>query len=242
LFVLCAARAAAHLLELRAQLLTVLSFSAARTDDPRRDLDAARPKMTTMAPPAGSTPEPLREIKRQRRERLAKPDENLANDTVESYLVKQRDLILAEMDGLTGRLVADHHDAVSKAKEALRQECPAAKPIAGPRAVTMVATTGPHKGIAFKMTVGAAACFVGRSGGKKFREKGISLPKDNEVSTTHAKIELKNDEIVLVDVGSTNGTSVDGEPIEEGKPHPLAAGNTVVFGASTFTVSEIKAA
>ena len=70
--------------------------------------------MTTMAPPppAGSTPEPLREIKRQRRERLAKPDENLANDTVESYLVKQRDLILAEMDGLTGRLVADHHDAV----------------------------------------------------------------------------------------------------------------------------------
>ena len=63
-----------------------------------------------------------------------------------------------------------------------------------------------------------------------------------QVSTTHAKIELKNDQIVLVDVGSTNGTSVDGEPIEEGKPHPLAAGNTVVFGASTFTVSEIKAA
>ena len=86
--------------------------------------------------------------------------------------MKQRDLILAEMDGLTGRLVADHHDAVSnlhtsKAKEALRQECPAAKPIAGPRAVTMVATTGPHKGIAFKMTVGAAACFVGRSGGAR---------------------------------------------------------------------------
>lgn len=198
---------------------------------------------STMAhPPPTSTPEPLREIKRQRRERLAAPDETLANDTVESYLVKQRDLILAEMDGLTGRLIADHHDAVQKAKEALRKECPADKEIAGPRAVTMVATTGPHKGIAFKMTVGAAACFVGRSGGKKFREKGISLPKDNECSTTHAKIELKNDAIVLVDVGSTNGTTVDGEPIEEGKPVPLAAGTTVVFGASTFTVSAIERA
>ena len=238
-----AARAAARPLRLE-RFVTEPSSGADPTDEPRRDLVPERLSMTTMAPPPapGSTPEPLREIKRQRRERLAKPDENLANDTVESYLMKQRDLILAEMDGLTGRLVADHHDAVSRAKEALRQECPAAKPIAGPRAVTMVATTGPHKGIAFKMTVGAAACFVGRSGGKKFREKGISLPKDNEVSTTHAKIELKNDQIVLVDVGSTNGTSVDGEPIEEGKPHPLAAGNTVVFGASTFTVSEIKAA
>ena len=101
----------------------------------------------------------------------------------------------------------------------------------------MVATTGPHKGIAFKMTVGAAACFVGRLVdlcGKKFRDAtGISLPKDNEVSTTHAKIELKDDEIVLmgrrivlrVDVRrvviSTNDASTIAstrEPIEEGKP------------------------
>ena len=65
-----------------------------------------------------------------------------------------------------------------------------------------------------------------------------------QVSTTHAKIELKNDEIVLVDVGSTKRhVRRRSAPIEEGKPHPArAAGNTVVFGASTFTVSEIKAA
>ena len=63
-----------------------------------------------------------------------------------------------------------------------------------------------------------------------------------QVSTTHAKIELKNDQIVLVDVGSTNGTSVDGEPIEEGKPHPLRPATRSSSVASTFTVSEIKAA
>ena len=95
--------------------------------------------MTTMAPPPapGSTPEPLREIKRQRRERLAKPDENLANDTVESYLMKQRDLILAEMDCLTGRLVADHHDAVRAGVlpllDGVRQARPASRDRRSPR-------------------------------------------------------------------------------------------------------------
>jgi len=82
----------------------------------------------------------------------------------------------------------------------------------------MEATSGPHSGITYTLTVGSTACFVGRSSGKKFREKGISLPKDNEVSTTHAKIELQRDAVVLVDVGSTNGTTLDGEAVEEAKP------------------------
>ena len=138
--------------------------------------------MTTMAPPPapGSTPEPLREIKRQRRERLAKPDENLANDTVESYLVKQRDLILAEMDGLTGRLVADHHDAVSKAKEALRQECPAAKPIAGPRAVTMVASGGAVCAATRQQV--ARVCVAALEGGPRYSRRVLEVVTRPEVA------------------------------------------------------------
>ena len=105
----------------------------------------------------------------------------------------------------------------------------------------MEATSGPHAGITFTLTVGTAACFIGRSSGKKFREKGISLPKDNEVSTTHAKIELQRDELVLVDVGSTNGTTLDGEAIEEATPYPLKVGSKIIFGGSAFAVHSIDA-
>mmetsp|Transcript_14871 Transcript_14871/g.46136 ORF Transcript_14871/g.46136 Transcript_14871/m.46136 type:complete len:202 (-) Transcript_14871:61-666(-) len=196
---------------------------------------------TTATRPAADEPDALREIKRRRQAREARPEEGLAAHTVESYLTRHREQIVAEMDALTGKLVEELHEACAKAKESLRAEFAAEAATAGPKAVLMVAQTGPHKGIAFKMTVGTTACFVGRSSGKKFREKGISLPKDNEVSTTHAKIELQRGAVVLVDVGSTNGTTVDGAAIEEGKPHPLKAGSTVVFGASTFAVHSIGA-
>lgn len=51
---------------------------------------------------------------------------------------------------------------------------------------------------------------MGRSTGKAFKEKGVSLYKDKEISTTHAKIELRNGQAFLIDADSTNGTLLNG--------------------------------
>ena len=144
------------------------------------------------------------------------------------------------MDDLTGALVQELHEECAKGKESLRLEF-AREDLAasGPFTIELQCETGPHAGVAFELDVGSAVCFIGRSGGKKFREHGISLPKDHECSTTHAKIEVQRGAVVLVDVGSTNGTTLDGVPLAEGAPYPLREGGSIVVGSSTFAVGTI---
>jgi pSer/pThr/pTyr-binding forkhead associated (FHA) protein len=53
---------------------------------------------------------------------------------------------------------------------------------------------------------------------------------DPSVSTTHAKLQRREGVWVVVDLESTNGTFVDGEPVKQGGEAPLVPGAMVRFG------------
>ena len=76
-------------------------------------------------------------------------------------------------------------------------------------------TTGPHSGSTFELRPQPNnPCKIGRSRGKHYVTRGISLPKDLETSTNHGKFSVVVDEAGLLetyyyeDTGSTNGTLV----------------------------------
>ena len=85
--------------------------------------------------------------------------------------------------------------------------------------------------------------WVGRSSSAKFKDRGISLPLDLEVSTSHGRFEFKQGKFYYTDVASTNGTRIDGEECEPNQPYPLSAsGATILVGQTSMKVTLLKLA
>lgn len=71
---------------------------------------------------------------------------------------------------------------------------------------------------------------VGRGGGC-----GVVIPDDQFVSTVHARLFRRGDETYVEDLGSRNGTFVNGQPVQA--PTRLKRGDRVQFGE---TVGEVQ--
>ncbi|OGH55569.1 MAG: hypothetical protein A3G34_00640 [Candidatus Lindowbacteria bacterium RIFCSPLOWO2_12_FULL_62_27] len=54
--------------------------------------------------------------------------------------------------------------------------------------------------------------------------------ENGQISRVHAKIECKDGAFTITDMGSTNGTYLNGNIIEKRKAFHLNAGDTIVFG------------
>jgi len=83
---------------------------------------------------------------------------------------------------------------------------------------------GLRDGAAYDLSEGAV---LGRS-----EEADIPL-EDSFASSAHARLAPHGDVVVLEDLGSTNGTYLNGEPLRG--PQPLHAGDKIRIGDSEFT-------
>jgi pSer/pThr/pTyr-binding forkhead associated (FHA) protein len=59
----------------------------------------------------------------------------------------------------------------------------------------------------------------------------LTLPNDPKVSRSHAELRNRDGQWVLVDLGSRNGTKVNGHRIEQ---HPLRSGDTIQLGSTVI--------
>jgi pSer/pThr/pTyr-binding forkhead associated (FHA) protein len=87
-----------------------------------------------------------------------------------------------------------------------------------------VITSGPKEGMEIELPTEQLT--IGRSS-----ESGLVI-RDDYTSTHHARLMLWNDEWVIQDLDSTNGTFLDGSRVT--LPTPVPLGSTVTIGTTSF--------
>jgi hypothetical protein len=95
---------------------------------------------------------------------------------------------------------------------------------AGTPKLRVANAAGLHAGSAYDLSDGA---LLGRGDSADIRLE------DTFASSAHARLVAQGDVIVIEDLGSTNGTFLNGEPLRG--PQPLHVGDSIRIGDSEFT-------
>ncbi|OEU11171.1 hypothetical protein FRACYDRAFT_193167 [Fragilariopsis cylindrus CCMP1102] len=112
-----------------------------------------------------------------------------------------------------------------------------------PDTIHIDVVSGPNEGLFYDLQPRTRTySWIGRSQGRKFKQKGISLPKDLECSTTHGRFEYTNTtgegpKFYFVDVGSTNGTQIDGYECEPNVSYVISTGMNILCGKTNLKVT-----
>jgi pSer/pThr/pTyr-binding forkhead associated (FHA) protein len=97
---------------------------------------------------------------------------------------------------------------------------------ATPRKASVQVRSGPDSGARYALE--ASPIYIGRA-----PDNGIVV-KDPATSRRHARFEMRGQDYLVVDLGSANGTLVDGKRVVE---LVLAAGAIITMGQNEFVVS-----
>lgn len=79
---------------------------------------------------------------------------------------------------------------------------------------------------------------MGRPDAQTQNYPDVEIELDDSVSRKHAEIRRKNNEFYLVDLGSTNGTMLNGQALRPGTEMPLQHGDRIRMGEKTEIVFE----
>jgi pSer/pThr/pTyr-binding forkhead associated (FHA) protein len=91
----------------------------------------------------------------------------------------------------------------------------------------LVATAGPTKGKTYPIPLDGAT--VGR-----LPEQPVYIP-DERLSREHARIEFRGGQFIINDLGSRNGTALNGKLLSH--PQALTSGDTIELGSSTLVIT-----
>ena len=132
-----------------------------------------------------------------------------------------------DLFGPTMRRVEQSSQRVKSAEPGETPSAPAAADSSEPSGVatTLLVTSGPKEGLEVSLD-GQEQFTIGRSA-----ESSLVI-RDDYTSTHHARLMLWNDQWMVQDLDSTNGTLLDGKRV--GIPTPVPLDTPITIGETTF--------